>query len=59
MKVKNNLIELAKENVYRQYLKVISADIDIKGLANRLYKSRMKLKTKVVRFFADNENQVA
>lgn len=57
MKVKNNLIKLTKENLFHQYPKVMSVDIDVKRLANRRYKSRITLKTKTARFFADKEDQ--
>ena len=57
MKVKSNLIKLAKENIYHQYPKVLSIDIDIRRLTDRRYKSRITLKTKTASFFADKEDQ--
>ncbi|MDA8793429.1 hypothetical protein N9N67_09290 [Bacteriovoracaceae bacterium] len=55
--MKNNLIKLTKENIYHQFPKVISVDIDIKRLGDRLYKSRIILRTKTASFFACKEDQ--
>lgn len=53
MKKGKNLLSLAKENMYHLYPKVISMDVEMIRLTNNHFRSKIVLKTKSKRFFAN------
>lgn len=53
MKKGKSLLNLAKENIYHLYPKVISMDVDMIRLANNHFRSKIVLKTKAKSFFAN------